>query len=244
MRDRNHTKNAVITGATGGLGREIALVFLTEGISVYLLGRNFDALQSLIKEKQEIINAKVHYCQVDLNEEDQILETVKQINEEEKIDYLVHGAAFYSYGALDDADITDLDRSYKVNVRAPYLLTQQLLPKLITAGGMIVFLNSSVVTGSGKENLAHYASTKSALKSMADCLRQEVNSKGVQVITIMLGKVATAMQQKACDYEGKPYKPDKMIQPEEAANLIYQAVSIPNNMGITDLHIRPSVRYD
>lgn len=241
---KNHPKTAVITGATGGLGREIAAAFLRDGMTVYALGRNFDVLRSMIESEQETKKGKAHYCKVDLNDEVQILETVKLINEEEKIDYLVHGAAFYNYGALENTDVIDLDRSYRVNVRAPYLLTQQLLPKLITAGGTIVFLNSSVVTGSGKKNLAHYASTKSALKSMADCLRQEVNSKGVRVITFILGKVATAMQKKACDYDDKAYKPGKMIQPDDAAKIIFQAVSAPESLEFTDLYVRPSVSYD
>ena len=242
--DKNHTKTAIITGATGGLGREIVIAFLRAGISVYALGRNFEALRSMIESEQKPNNVKAHFCEVDLNDENQILKTIKLINKEDRISFLVHGAACYSYGALETSNLSDLDRSYRVNVRAPYLLTQQLLPKLITAGGIIVFLNSSVATGTGKENLTHYASSKSALKSMADCLRQEVNSKGVRVITFMLGKVATAMQQKACEYENKTYKPEKMIQSSEAAKIIFEAASAPDSLEITDLHIRPSVGYN
>lgn len=236
-------KTAVITGATGGLGREVSACFIRAGFSVYLLGRNIDSLRSFIESENGIKNGNIHFCNVNFIDEDQILETIKSINKEEKIDFLIHGAAFYSYGKFERTDISDLDRSYKVNVRAPYFLTQQLLPKLISAGGVIAFINSSIVSGSGKKNLTNYASTKSALKSMADCLRQEVNSQGVRVINFMLGKVATPMQQKACKYEGIPYKPEKMIKPEEAAKLIFQTVSISDDMEITDLHIRPSVSY-
>ena len=237
-------KTAVITGATGGLGREISACFIRAGVSVYLLGRNIDSLKSFIESEGLAKNGNIHFCKVDFNDDGQISETIKSINEEEQVDFLIHGAAFYSYGKFERTDLSDLDRSYKINVRAPYLLTNKLLPKLISADGVIAFINSSVVNSSGKKNLTNYASTKSALKSMADCIRQEVNSQGVRVITYFLGKVATSMQKKACKYEGIPYKPEKMIQPTDVAKLIYDTATMPNSIEITDLHIRPPVPYE
>lgn len=236
-------KVAVIAGATGGIGREVAALFLEAGMTLYLLGRNFDALRSYLDMSGNLDNKNVNFCTVDLNKEDAINDAIELIDEA-NIDFFIYCAAYYSHSAIKNADISDLDRSYRVNMRAPYLLTQKLLPKLIAGNGVIAFLNSSVVISSDKDSLLHYASTKSGLKTMADCLRREVNNMGVRVVTFILGKVATSMQQKACEYQGIPYKPDKMIQPKQAAKFIYQTVSAPDSMEVTDVYIRPSVSYN
>ena len=236
-------KTAVITGSTGGIGSELAALFLETGMTLYLWGRNFEVLRTRLGLSGDMENKNVHFCKVDLNEENEINKTVELIYED-KIDYLIHGAAFFSRGSFKNTDISELDRSYRVNLRAPYLITQRLLPKLVAGNGVITFLNSSAVTGSVNKNSMHYASTKAAMKSMADCLRQEVNSQGVKVVTYFLGKVATPMQQKACENKGIPYKPEKMILPRDAAKLIFDTITPPVSIEITDLHIRPPEPYE
>lgn len=238
------TKTAVITGATGGIGKEVSAYFLNSGVTVYMLGRNFKKVRPFIAQFGKNNNANVHFCKVDFNNETKLIETIKLIKKERKIDFLIHTAAFYSHGEFKNSSISDLDKSYRVNMRAPYILSQEFLPQLISSKGVIIFINSSIVSLGGKKRLAQYASTKSALKSMADCIRQEVNSEGVRVFTIILGKTATPMQKKACECEDIPYEPEKMIHPREAAKIIYQMASVSDSMEITDLHIRPSISYE
>jgi len=236
-------KTAVITGATGGIGSELAATIVNEGATVYLLGRHFKELKTLEVIKRGQRDGRVHFCQVDFNNENEIIDTIQQINLEDKIDYLIHGAAFYNYTSFQQSDLSELDRAYRINLRAPYLLTLHLIPKVVSCRGTIVFLNTSVITGQGSENLVQYASTKAALKTMADSIRRESSKDGIRVLTIFLGKTATPMQEKACELQGLPYKPECMIQSEDAAKLIYQAILTPESAEITELYIRPSVSY-
>src|SRR5699024_9882026 len=140
--------------------------------------------------------------------ENEISQMVESIDEP-AIDYFIYCAGYYSCRSLQNDRVDNLDRAYRINMRAPYLLVQQLLPKM-TAAGVMAFLNSSAATGSGKKNLIDYSSTKSGLKTMVDCIRQEVNNK-VNVVNFYLGKVATSMQQQACRQQGLAYKPERMI---------------------------------
>lgn len=234
---------AVITGATGGIGRELSLLLLRQGIRCYLVGQNFSALKSLL-EKDAAINQDLYrLCTVDLADESEIQQFVQTVKKEAGIDYLVHGAAYFCHGSFREGNVENLDRSYRVNVRAPYLLTQHLLPDLISKKGRIIFLNSSAVLDSKRTKVMEYMTTKAALSVMADGIREGINEDGIQVMTLYLGKVATEMQQKACKYEGIPYHPEKMIQPKELAEVIYQLLTAPESTEITEMHIRPPVSY-
>lgn len=236
-------KTAVIVGATGGIGREVATHLLDAGMNLYLMGRKIDALRSHLNLSENIEDKMVNYCKVDLNSEDQIINAIDSIQEQE-IDFFIYCAANFSYGSFENANIDDFDKSYRVNMRAPYLLIQKILPKIISAKGVIAILNSNVVMNSGNENLLHYASTKSGLKTMADCLRQELNNEEVCVVTFLMGKVATSMQQRVLEQKGLPYKAEKMVQPKQVAKLIYQTLTVSDGMEITDIHVRPSVKYE
>ncbi len=82
-----------------------------------------------------------------------------------------------------------------MNVRAPYILTQALLPMLKARRGQVVFINSS----SGiiaKPRSAQYDSTKHALEAIADSLRGEVNAHGVRVLSVYLERTVTKMQER------------------------------------------------
>ena len=87
--------------------------------------------------------------------------------------------------------------------------------------------------------IAAYSSTKSALKSIADCLRLEVNSSGIRVMSVYPGKTASAMQQRAHELAGKPYDATNLMQPEDVAQMVLSALALPATAEMTDLHIRP-----
>jgi len=132
-----------------------------------------------------------------------------------------------------------LDLQYSTNVRAPYLLTQRLLPLLITSRGQIVFINSSVGLAANRPNIGQYAATKHALKALAESLREEVNPKGVRVLSAYLGRTATPMQEALFRAEGNTYHPETLLQPEDVASMIVHALMLPSTAEVTDINIRP-----
>ncbi len=150
---------------------------------------------------------------------------------------LVHSAGVFRYGALAAAPVADLDAVYRTNVRAPFLLTQKLLKPLRDAHGTVVFINS----GAGERVLprfGHYCASKFALRALADALRLEEAENGVRVLSVMLGRTATPMQEEVCRLEGVEYVPGKCLAPEDVAATILETVlDAPH---IENLQLRPS----
>ncbi len=157
---------------------------------------------------------------------------------ESSVDLLIHCAGALEIGAVVDFSLAQLDMMYQVNVRAPFLLTQLLLPLLTQSTGQIVFINSSAAVAPNMA-LAGYSSTKAAIKSVADCLRMEVNPSGVRVMSVFPGKTASAMQKRAHELAGKPYDAASLMQPEDVAQMVLSALALPKTAEMTDLHIRP-----
>ena len=89
-----------------------------------------------------------------------------------------------------------------VNLLAPFALTKQLLSDICSTRGQVVFVNSSIVNHPTAFTV-QYAASKHALKGLADGLRQEVNAKGVRVISIYPGRTATPLQASLCQIEGR-----------------------------------------
>ena len=155
----------------------------------------------------------------------------------ERIDILVHNAAAMRMGRIADAPVEDLDLQYRTNVRAPYLLTQGLLPMLRQRRGQIVFMNSSAGLTAGA-GVGPYAATKHALKALADSLREEVNRDGVRVVSVFPGRTATPLQEQVHAWERRPYRPERLLQAEDIAATVVNALCLPPTAEVTDIKIR------
>ena len=137
--------------------------------------------------------------------------------------------------------LVDFDTQYQTNVRAPYALTQSLLPHLKRRHGQVVFINSSsgVVA---KPTSGQYDSTKHALRAIADSLRAEINPHGVRVLSVYLGRTASEMQERIHKKEGRSYRSKILSQPEDVASVILNALRLPGTAEVTDIHIRPLMK--
>jgi NAD(P)-dependent dehydrogenase (short-subunit alcohol dehydrogenase family) len=140
---------------------------------------------------------------------------------------------------MERARVEDLDLQYATNVRAPYLLTQRLLEFLKVSRGQIVFINSSAGLTAKRPEVGQYAATKHALKAVADSLREEVNRKGIRVLTLYLGRTATPMQEALFRQEGREYCPAALLQPEDVASVVVHTLLLPPTAEVTDISIRP-----
>jgi short-subunit dehydrogenase len=154
------------------------------------------------------------------------------------IDLLVHSAGVHAMGSFSTSCVDTLDWQYRVNVRAPYVLTQALLPRLIERRGQVVFINSSAGLAA-KANVGQYAATKHALKALADSLRDEVNAAGVRVLSVYPGRTASTMQKAIFKLEGREYVPERLMQPEDVAEVVLAALLLPATAEVTDINVRP-----
>jgi NADP-dependent 3-hydroxy acid dehydrogenase YdfG len=235
---RFENKCAVVTGASSGVGRAVALALAREGATVAFVGRDESKLRAVAREsgteKQYVFTAE--FC------DDNSLALLGKALERtfSSLDVLIHSAGMIKLGPLASAKLDDLDTHFRCNVRAPVALTQNLLPSVIAAQGSIVFLNSTVIDNP-RAAVGQYAASKSALKAIADCLRDEVNARGVRVLSLFLGRTATPMQEAVHHSEDRTYNPSRLIQPEDVAALLLNALALPHTVELTNVHIRPSL---
>lgn len=225
---------ALVTGATKGIGRAIAIKLAELGASLYLLARDAGELETLAGS----LNGHHTPLPCDLADDASLEAAVARVK---SLDIVVHSAAVYAQGPLESAPVADFDLQYRVNLRAPYLLTQRLLPLLKQRAGQIVFINSTtgVMTRPG---VTQYAAVKHGLRGLADCLRAEVAGDGVRVISVYPGQTATPMQAYRHSLEKREYHPEKLIQPADVAEALAMALTLARTAEVTDLHIRPSKR--
>jgi NADP-dependent 3-hydroxy acid dehydrogenase YdfG len=232
---------AVVTGASSGIGRAIAVALSRQGVQVCVVGRNPDTLAETVAAARQF--AKVTSFQIDLTEPANLQQLLWYVEGEAgRLDILIHSAGVIHQDRLEHARIEDFDSQYVTNVRAPYLLTQRLLPLLTTARGQIVFINSSVGLTAKRPDVAQYGATKHALKAIADSIREEVNPKGIRVLTMYLGRTATPMQEALHRQEGRLYHPEMLLQPEDVASVVVQALMLPATAEVTDISIRPMIK--
>ena len=229
---------ALVTGAGSGIGRALALALAREGAAVWLCGRDATKLE----ETAALIvggSSRDVVARADLTADADADALAARLRAEAgRLDLLVHSAGVFRMGPWTDVPAEELDALYRTNVRAPYRLTRSLLPLLKASRGQVVFVNSSAAVNPGP-NWGAYAATKSALRSLADSLRAEVNRDGVRVLSVFPGRTASPMQASIFAAEGRPYAPEKLLQPGDVAAAVLQALTLPRTAELTDLHIRP-----
>lgn len=231
----------VVTGASSGIGRAIVQRLGDEGAKVFLIGRNEDTLHMEVGDVQRRGAQATAYV-ADLTRDEDIEGLRAHLQRDwTGIDVLVHSAAVISLGPTQAVPIEEFDRQYRTNLRAPYLLTQALLPMLRQRRGQVVFMNSSVGLmargGSGT-----YSATKHGLQAVADSLRDEVNADGIRVLSVFLGRTATPMQSAIHEHEGRPYRPERLIQPKDVAEIVLNVLALPRTAEVTDLQMRPAIK--
>jgi short-subunit dehydrogenase len=231
-------QTAVITGASSGIGAAIAQCLAQEGAKLRLVGRNSDNLESVAQRARKRSPQVLTYAS-DLNADEDIEQLKAALKRDcETLDVLVHSAGIIAIGAIEEASLADFDRQYQTNVRAPYVLTQALLPLLRTSHGSVVFINSSAGL-TARPNIAQYSATKHALKAIADSLRAEVNPDDVRVLSVYPGRTASPQQAAIHKAEGKEYRPELLMQAADVATIVIDALKIDRTAEVTDISIRP-----
>lgn len=219
---------AVVTGASSGIGESIARELSRRGWALHLTGRDEARLERLRS------GGSVQSYAGDLTSDEFVVSLGERLPR--RVDALVHSAGMVSLGRFDEARVEDLDHQYRLNVRAPYLLTQRLLPALRAARGTVVFINSGAGLRARGE-WGQYAASKHALKALADSLREE--EPDLRVSTVYPGRTASPMQESVHRMEGRDYRPESFVRPADIAAQVALLLELPWPAVVTDVSIRP-----
>lgn len=234
-------KVAVITGAGSGLGRAIALALACHKTRLALVGRTLANLEEVAAHASPHA-AQVSCYKTDLARDAEIEQLCRALQSDfSTVDVLVHSAGITGVGDIASTPVQDLDHQFQINVRAPYLLTQMLLPAIRNSRGQVVFLNSTVGLEARAE-IAPYAASKHALRALADSLRAEVNGAGVRVLSLYLGRTATPMQAYTFSAQRQAYQPEVLLQPEDVAAMVVHALTLPPTAEVTEIRMRPMLK--
>ena len=225
---------AVITGAGRGIGKAIALALAKEGFGVLLTARSEDQLRA-VQEEIRSGGGNAAYLMLDLSFPRAIEKSASFFNTYSgKTSLVVHNAGIAKVGAVAEMTVDDWQIVQDVNVRAPFLLTQKLLP-LMAKGSQIIFINSVA----GKQSFAEwgaYCASKAALKALADTLRAEVQPQGIRVTSIYPAAVDTPLQ------DTIPYNWDrtKMMRAKDIAEAVLYCVRQPQAVRINEIDLENS----
>jgi CDP-diacylglycerol--serine O-phosphatidyltransferase len=159
------------------------------------------------------------------------------------VDILVHSAGSILLKPFEATTDDEFDAQLRINARSPFILTRALLPCLRNRQGQVVFINSSASQQKARSHQSAYAASKFALTAIADSLRDEVNDAGVRVLSVFPGRTATPMQESVFEFEQREYCGERLLQPEDVAESVVSALSLPRTAEVTDLHLRPFRRH-
>ena len=210
-------KTVLITGATSGLGLELARLYAGDSRLV-LSGRK--PLQDL----GDTLFTEETYLRCDLARADAAATVAAWLEAHTvtHLDLLVHNAAVGWYGDPARQSEASVDELLNVNLYAPMSLTRALLPLLKRAKGKVVFINS-VAADLSVPDYAVYGATKAALAGFARNLRLELGGE-VDVLTFYPGAINTPMHEKSGVPAGK-FKVERFSSPEKVARAVYRAAA-------------------
>lgn len=184
-------KVALVTGASVGIGRAVALKFAQNGAKVVLLDIDFEKLESVKKEIEEYTkDVLIFNC--DVSDEENVYEVVRKAEEVfGKIDILVNNAALWRCWNTFVETSTDVWRKFiDVNIMGVVYATKAVLPGMLERNYGRIINVSSVAGVYGNANMTHYSATKGAVISMTKALAKEVTDKGVLVNCVSPGSVS------------------------------------------------------
>lgn len=211
-------KHILITGASSGIGYELAKLFAKDGSSLILISRDKKRLEEIAKEFKDNYATKSLVIVIDLTNP-QSSNKIKQELDKKKIqiDYLVNNAGFGTKGLFRDLDINREINMIDLNIKSLVSLTSIFLPDIIKNKGKI--LNVSSIAGFQPiPTMATYAATKAFVTSFSEALSNELKDSGVTVTTLCPGFTKTNFQKVA----GIKEDMEEIMSAEEVAKIGYE----------------------
>lgn len=225
-REQLKGKNIVITGASGGIGAEIAKLCAASGANLVLLARSMDKLEKLKAEFQETYRVNVNVFQLDVSDTAQVEKIFKQIFETfGQVDILVNNAGFGIFREAHKASMDEIKGMFDVNVVGLMACTSMVLPKMRERrfGHIINIASQAGKISTPKSSV--YSATKHAVLGYTNALRMELADYNVLVTAVNPGPIATNFFDIA-DEQGTYVKNVQryMLQPEYVASKVVDSM--------------------
>jgi len=227
--------NAIVTGATHGIGKAIAEKLLAEGFSVGVCARNATELATLRQAWQETYPAANILCiAADLSSKTEVETFAKTILQHyPTIDIVVNNAGLFAPGNIADEPEGQLEHLMAVNLYSAYHLTRKVLPMLKKQRCGHIFNICSVASLKAYAHGGSYGISKYALQGFSDNLREELKEDGIKVTALFPGATYSR------SWEGSGVSAERMMECADVANMLWAAYTLSATADVEHIVMRP-----
>lgn len=225
------TKVALITGASSGIGRAVAIRLATDGWHIFAHGRRKEALRETVTEVERV-GGSAELFQAEMGDMEAVARLSDWASADGSLDAVIHCAAKFTYGPVSTDRFVDWDRSIDEVLRATIRLTAHTLPAVRNAMGAYVYI-CGPTSWMGWKNHAIHCALRHAQAGFAKALFEDVREDGVRVTLVHPGFVDTP----SVNAQGK--ERSKMIQLADITEMITTAIGLPNTTCVTEMTLRP-----
>lgn len=226
---------AIITGATQGIGKVIAEKLLAEGFSIAVCARNKEKLLELEKEwNEKYPTASIIPYNANLSNKEEVsafADTV--LSNFPIIDILVNNAGTYLPGNLAEEPDGLLEIMMGINLYSAYRLTRKILPAMIEQRSGHIFNMCSVASLRAYPNGGSYSISKYALLGFSDNLREELKEHNIKVTAICPGATYTP------SWESSNVEPGRIMEASDIAEMLYSAYKLSPTANVENIIMRP-----
>lgn len=181
---------AIISGASSGIGKSIALILASNGIIVYAGSRN-------IENNQELISRGVNVKNLDVSSNESVKEFVNHVlNKEKTIDILINNAGYDIFGPVETVSIEEAKKEFDVNLFGVARMSKNIIPVMRKQKNGLIINISSVVGITPLPFVDWYVASKFALEGLSDCMRMELKPFNIKVVKIEPGVIKTPLADK------------------------------------------------
>ncbi len=239
-------KTALITGASEGIGKAVALKLASMQTNVILVARNQTRLNA-VKNECEKFGVSAKTFALDVRDKEMTFNEFARFVEGERVDFLINNAGLaLGLERVDEGDLENWETMIDTNIKGLLYITRLILPKMRTLESAHVVNLGSVAGKVGYPNGNVYCMTKAAVKQLGECLNADLFGTNVKCTTIAPGAVETEFSntrfkgdkaKAAKTYEG--YTP---LNAEDIANAILCALNTPPHVNIQYIDIMPTAQ--
>lgn len=227
------SKTAIVTGASSGIGRAIAIKLASETIDVVLASRNEAKLAELEKEINELKKGRAKYIVTDVSKREQVDKMVDTtINHFGSIDYLVNNAGVMLNAVVTEGKVEDWEEMIDTNIKGVLYGTNAVLPYMLKHKTGHIINIASVAGFEISKRSTVYSATKFAVRAISTGLEKELAHTGVRVTNISPGMVDTNLTAHI-PLQRKP------LDAEDIANAVYYAITQPPYVNVNEITVRP-----
>ncbi|MBU2491392.1 MAG: SDR family NAD(P)-dependent oxidoreductase [Bacteroidetes bacterium] len=228
---------SVVTGASKGIGRAIALKLSKEGHSLAVFGRNESQLNSLINEIKNNGNEAVFFTG-DIADKNFVDKSISEtINLFGKIDNLINNAGVAVFKKFIDSELEEFQRQVDTNLYGIYNFTKAVLPQMMERKSGVIINIASLAGKNGFAGGTMYAATKHAVLGFSKSLMLEVREYNIKVSAVCPGSVATEL---ITNTVMAPTNIDKILSPNDIAETVAFVINLPVSANLSELDIRPT----